>query len=305
MKNGWTGAQYSFLRVLVGLYLAGGLAWLLAIGGAAHRPELMVRCVPGLIASVAFALGFKDRIAAVVVAALLWRFLPIVLPALLLVHAIAVPAAPFGSWEARGRLDPGGGWRLPWAAQMCFRVVAVGAWLWAFAIFQRGGLAPVQIADVVVVALIASAFAFDPAWIRPRDWREPSLVLYDGECGFCHAWVRALLAEDGDGRCFRFAPLQAERAQGALTAEQRTAAGDTVIVIAPDGRVLNRSEAAIHIGDRLGGLWRAATFVLGLTPRAWRDATYDQVARVRHHLARPPKDACPILPKPLRERFEA
>jgi predicted DCC family thiol-disulfide oxidoreductase YuxK len=156
-----------------------------------------------------------------------------------------------------------------------------------------------------MVVLFASAFAFDPAWIRARHTdAAPSLVLYDGQCGFCHGWIRLLLAEDAEGRRFRFAPLQGERAQQVLTDEQRRAVGDTVVVITADASVLSRSDAAIHIGDRLGGGWRVVTTVLRVVPRAVRDALYDAVARVRHHLASPPKEACPILPKPLRERFE-
>jgi predicted DCC family thiol-disulfide oxidoreductase YuxK len=298
MANGWTGAQYSLVRVAFGFYLLATLATAFIVG---HRHVFVGVAFVG---AVFFTIGLKDRFAAVLVALGMGPMQPLV-GALLLVHAIVAPSAPYGTWDARGRLDPGGGWRLPWAAQMCFRVVAAGAWLWALTILRRGGLPPIAFADVAAVLLIASTFAFDPAWIRARHaTAAPSLVLYDGQCGFCHGWIRLLLAEDAEGRRFRFAPLQGERARHVLTEEQRRAVGDTVVVITPDAQVLSRSEAAIHIGDRLGGGWRVMTTVLRVVPRTVRDAVYDAVARVRHRLASPPKEVCPILPKPLRERFE-
>jgi predicted DCC family thiol-disulfide oxidoreductase YuxK len=298
MPNGWTGAQYSCLRVAFGLYLLATLTTAFVLG---HRHVLVVLALAG---SLFFTIGLKDRWAAVLVALGMGPMQPPV-GVLLLAHALVVPAAPYGSFDGRGRLDPGGGWRLPWAAQMCFRVVAAGAWLWALTIVRRGALTPIALVAVATVVLIASVFAFDPGWIRGRKADSaPSLVLYDGQCGFCHGWIRLLLAEDADGRRFRFAPLQSERAQQALTKEQRRAVGDTVVVITPEGEVLSRSDAAIHIGDRLGGGWRLVTTVLRVVPRAVRDAVYDAVARVRHRLASAPKEACPILSKPLRERFE-
>ena len=302
MTNGWTGAQYSLLRVALGLYVAAGITWSL-LAGSRMPTEVVVAFIVATAAALAFVLGFKDRVAAVVVAALIGRLQPVV-GGLLLVHALAVPSAPYGSWDARGRLDPGGGWTMPWRALMCFRVVAACACYWAYVAVRQPGVGGAQVADIALVMTLALAFAIDPSWLGESARREPSLVLYDGQCGFCHGWIRLLVAEDTDGHRFRFAPLQGERAQQALTEEERRAVGDTVVVVTPERRVLSRSEAAIHIGESLGGWWRLPTLAARLTPRAVRDAAYDAVARVRHRLASPPKEACPILPKPLRERFE-
>jgi len=71
--------------------------------------------------SVLFAAGWHDRIAAVLLwyvwACLHGRMPLITNPSLpfvgwmLLAHA-CLPPAPYGSWAARGRADPGGGWRM-------------------------------------------------------------------------------------------------------------------------------------------------------------------------------------------------
>ena len=35
----------------------------------------------------------------------------------------------------------------------------------------------------------------------PTEW-----VFFDGDCGFCHRWVRLVVKHDHNGRAFRFAP---------------------------------------------------------------------------------------------------
>ncbi len=149
MKNTWTGGQYSLYRAALGAYLAAHLAALIPYAGevfssrgvlpsaalsplAAWFPNtLAVFDAPGAIvaalslgvaAALAFAAGWKDRWAAAFLwylwACLLGRNPLIANPSipyvgwLLLAH-LFVPAKPYGSWDARGRTDPGGGWRLP------------------------------------------------------------------------------------------------------------------------------------------------------------------------------------------------
>ncbi len=147
-KNGWTGGQYSLFRAVFGVYLlihfVSLIPWaaevwsssgVMADGTAV--PTLVPANIfawidgPGFVTgvvvaaavlSIAFAIGFGDRVAAVgmwYILACLFGRNPLTLnPSLpfvawmLLVHA-CLPAAPFGSWAARGRADPGGGWRFP------------------------------------------------------------------------------------------------------------------------------------------------------------------------------------------------
>lgn len=148
MSNGWTGGQYSVYRAVFGLYLLQHFALLLPWAGelASNQGVLpdksaspILHLFPNVLAlidspaavvllvaagaalSVAFLAGWKDRWAALglwyVWACLFGRNPLIANPSLpfvgwlLLAHA-CLPRAPFGSAEARGRLDPGGGWRL-------------------------------------------------------------------------------------------------------------------------------------------------------------------------------------------------
>jgi len=147
LTNGWTGGQYSLFRAILGLYLAVHFASLIPwgaelfssvgmIGDASASPLAIlfpnvlawldapwlvaILLAVGAAGSLLLAVGLRDRVAAVVVwyvwACLLGRNPLILNPGIpyvgwiLLAHAF-LPRAPFGSWEARGRVDPGGGWR--------------------------------------------------------------------------------------------------------------------------------------------------------------------------------------------------
>ena len=131
-----------------------------------------------------------------------------------------------------------------------------------------------------------------------------STVFYDGGCGLCHRAVRFAIAHDPDGSRFRFASLDSEGFRRRVPAAARAGLPDSIVTLAPDGTLLVRSAAVIHILERVGGLWKLLGKLLTLVPRRARDAGYDGIARVRHHFFRRPDDACPVTPPELRARFE-
>jgi predicted DCC family thiol-disulfide oxidoreductase YuxK len=147
MRPQWTGGQYSIFRVLFGLYLAVHFAHLLPYAGELfssagilptsttsplfnlfpglyHLSDsplfVSVTTALGVVLSLAFACGWRDRTAAV----LLWFLLaseftrnPLIsnpslayVGLMLIVCALQAPA-PYGSVAARGRLDPAGDWQ--------------------------------------------------------------------------------------------------------------------------------------------------------------------------------------------------
>ena len=163
MKNGWTGGQYSIFRVAFGVYLMvhclhlipwapemfsnvgvladGSLSPFLNLfpnilalwDGSAFVTGLLVCAV---ILAFLFTIGWRDRWAAI----LLWYVLaclfgrnPLILnPGLpyvglmLVIHAM-LPSAPYGSWVARGRVDPDGGWKMhPSYFAVAWILMAVG-----------------------------------------------------------------------------------------------------------------------------------------------------------------------------------
>ncbi|HKX26946.1 MAG TPA: DUF393 domain-containing protein [Blastocatellia bacterium] len=144
---------------------------------------------------------------------------------------------------------------------------------------------------------------FDPInEARPK--AKPAKIFYDGECGLCHLTVRFILRVDTDGEAFRFAPLDSEVFRKAVPEEDRAALPDSVIVLTSEGRLLFRSAAVLYILRRLGGIWRLGARIGGWIPSVWLDGIYDAIARIRRHLFRRPKTACPLIPPHLSGRFE-
>jgi predicted DCC family thiol-disulfide oxidoreductase YuxK len=162
MNNSWTGGQYSLFRVLFAAYLFIHFVQLIPWGGACPQGTLnpVLWVLPNVFAfwdapvfatallviatglSLLFAIGYYDRIAAVVLWymwACLFGWNPLIanpgLPYvgwLLLAHA-CLPVAPYGSWAARNRSDPAGSW------QMTPSIYAV-AWILMAVAYTYNGL---------------------------------------------------------------------------------------------------------------------------------------------------------------------
>lgn len=132
----------------------------------------------------------------------------------------------------------------------------------------------------------------------------PERLFYDGSCALCHWAVRFVLARDTEGRAFRFAPLESEAFRKVAPSEARASLPDSLVVETRAGELLTRSAAVIHVLGRLGAPWRLVASVARVFPRALLDALYDLVARVRYRVFGREPDACPVIPKQLRSRFD-
>ena len=113
------------------------------------------------------------------------------------------------------------------------------------------------------------------------------LVLFDGYCGLCTAFVQFLLPRDPGG-IFRFASLSSSEGRAIVTRHGGDADDmSTVYVVAdyrtPDARPLTRSRAALFVLGALGWPWKAAT-LFGVLPTALLDRVYDFVARNRYRV---------------------
>ena len=132
---------------------------------------------------------------------------------------------------------------------------------------------------------------------------EREILFYDGTCALCHGWVKFVLRHDREGKLFLFAPLGGATFAREVPAERRANLPDSVVVKTADGGLLERSEAILHILERMGGGWKALARVKRMAPRAWRDSAYDMVARVRYRIFGRTKDWCPVMGAELRKRF--
>jgi prepilin-type processing-associated H-X9-DG protein len=133
---------------------------------------------------------------------------------------------------------------------------------------------------------------------------QANTVFYDGHCGLCHHAVKFVLKHDRDGASFRFAPLQGDTFKNRVGPDRLANLPDSMIVQTPDGSLLMRSNAWIHVLRELGGGWGMAAKLLHLIPRPLRDTAYNGIALVRRHFFRRPDRECPVIPADLRERFD-
>jgi predicted DCC family thiol-disulfide oxidoreductase YuxK len=281
VKTGWTGGQYSIVRAVCGVCLFVYFVALVA-GGAT------LLLLPAAVAAVFLAIGWFDRVAALVILVCFGARNPPAFGAWLLLWHACLPPAPFFSLAARGRVDPRGGWSMS-------PVMFVAAALVIVISFAFGT------GTEKAIAVLALVILFLPRVIPRREPEATDEVFYDGTCGLCHSGMRWLVAEDPTGTSFRYAPLFGDAFAAAFP--DATDLPDSVIVKTAGGAVLVRSDAAVRLLSRLGGFWRIFGALFGVLPRRLRDAMYDLIASVRYRIFGRKKDACPLMPKDLRSRF--
>lgn len=116
-------------------------------------------------------------------------------------------------------------------------------------------------------------------------------LFYDGSCGLCQRSVR-FVARRERTRQVHFAPLDGEVFRRLIPESTRADFPDSLLVRTPDGALLVRSSAVIHLFGRLGLGWRLVGAVLASLPESLRDGAYDWVARRRRGMTvctwRPP-----------------
>jgi len=108
-----------------------------------------------------------------------------------------------------------------------------------------------------------------------------NLILFDGVCNFCSASVRFVIRHDRRA-IFRFASLQSELGKEVCRRRGIDPEDVQTFLVNVDGETLVRSDAAIAVASRFGGVWRIAA-LLRLVPRVARDWIYAMIARNRYH----------------------
>lgn len=185
---------------------------------------------------------------------------------------------------------------------------AIGGWLMHWGIFLIMGIRfRYQLSGLVFlpffeVEKIPAHFArwWRRLMVHPRATAtSSSVVLFDGVCNFCHAWVRFIFKHDRTGR-FRFASQQSEKGRQLLTAAGAPADLSTLILL-EEGCVYVKSEAALRIIASLGGVWSAAKW-LRVLPLKWRDWAYDVLAHNRYRLFGKRASSCEMPPSNFGER---
>lgn len=106
------------------------------------------------------------------------------------------------------------------------------------------------------------------------------LILFDGLCNWCNAWVNVTIAHDPSGQ-FKFGTLQSEQAQRILRDLDLSATDYQTFLLLEGGLVYTKSTAALRVIRQLSWWW-PLYHVCVLVPAPLRDVIYDFVARHRY-----------------------
>jgi predicted DCC family thiol-disulfide oxidoreductase YuxK len=203
---GWTGVQYSIFRIGLAIAVAHVCVSRLAVVEGPVWAFLSL----GAIGAFALAFGWRDRAVTLNLIAMVGGLCslvdgaPLVIPSpdvvlttSLLVFHLFSPVTPFGSWDARERVDPRGDWFRPeW--------IGHAAWVWLAAVhLDRGlihwGIAARTTAEFDLTffsgasALLSVLFAITVFRVT---WRAPAWVAMTLSQ---IAWFAAFGLEPGDG----------------------------------------------------------------------------------------------------------
>lgn len=128
---------------------------------------------------------------------------------------------------------------------------------------------------------------------------DPVIVAFDGECLMCSRTIRFCAERDPHER-LRFTALQSER--GEAMRERFGPDTPDSILVDSEGRILDRSDAALAIARVMAQPWRGLGRIAALVPRPLRNAIYDFVARNRIRWFGK-GDACAMPSEALRRRL--
>ena len=136
---------------------------------------------------------------------------------------------------------------------------------------------------------------------KSHEWaRYERLVVFDGVCNWCNAWVNFMIDRDPKQK-FKFGMLQSDSAQRILKELQLPTEDFKTFLLLEHGRVSTKSTAALRIVRHLSGLW-PMLYLFIVVPRPIRDAVYNFVARHRYEWMGK-AEACRVPTPGERERF--
>ena len=126
------------------------------------------------------------------------------------------------------------------------------------------------------------------------------LILFDGVCNLCNAWVRFVIRRDPTG-VFRFAAQQSAVGPAMIEDRMKGAAQLSSVILIEDHAIYTESEAILQILTHLGPPWSWMA-LLRIVPRRFRDACYRFIVRHRYQwFGR--TEVCQVPSADIRSRF--
>ncbi|CCM74729.1 thiol-disulfide oxidoreductase DCC family protein [Rhizobium mesoamericanum] len=128
------------------------------------------------------------------------------------------------------------------------------------------------------------------------------LIVFDGECVFCSAWIQFVLRHDTAKR-YRFLAAQSPLGEALYRHYGLDGRDYETNLLIEDGRAYFKSGGTIRMAAGLGFPWSLVK-VLRLLPQGFADSVYEVIARNRLRIAG--RRATCFVPTPeQRERFLA
>jgi predicted DCC family thiol-disulfide oxidoreductase YuxK len=127
------------------------------------------------------------------------------------------------------------------------------------------------------------------------------VILFDGVCNLCNGAIRFVIKRDNK-RYFRFASIQSAYGQQLLNTYQPGAVDQlNTFYLLENGRLYDRSTAALRITRHLSGLW-PVLYALLIIPKFIRDNVYKFIAANRYKWFGK-QDICQLPAPELKELF--
>lgn len=127
------------------------------------------------------------------------------------------------------------------------------------------------------------------------------IVLFDGVCNLCQSSVQFVIRHDRQSH-FRFAALQSDTGQQLLDDLGHSADELSSMILVSDGRVFQKSRAALRIARQLDAGWPILYYLFFWIPTFISDWVYDFIGDRRYHWFGK-KDECWLPDDNLRMRF--
>ncbi len=128
------------------------------------------------------------------------------------------------------------------------------------------------------------------------------ILLFDGHCNFCNAWVKLIVNRD-TAKNILFTPLQSSVGKKMLEENKIDVNYTDSLVFFEEERFTVSSTAALRIYTYLDG-WERHLHLLSAVPRPLRDALYHFIAKYRYKWFGRSEQCMAPTPE-LRERFLA
>lgn len=128
-----------------------------------------------------------------------------------------------------------------------------------------------------------------------------AIILFDGVCNFCNNTVNSIIKQDKND-LFRFVALQSTKGMEIckyLGIDRSKT--DSIVLFMPGEAYYIKSEAALKIASKLGGLYLFLN-LFSLLPRNITDIVYDYIAKNRYKWFGK-KDQCMMPDAQVREKF--